>query len=68
MGYKYKDGYERKVKPKSFSLRIDTVDKLQEYDEINWSKVVQKLLDKYLAGLDQMEDNLKVGESKEGSE
>lgn len=65
MGYEYKDGYERKVKPKSFSLPIDLVDKLQEYEEINWSKVVTKLLNRYMNQLDQMEDVLKVGEAED---
>ena len=65
MGYEYKDGYKRNVKPKAFSLPIEMVDKLQEYEEINWSKVVTKLLSRYLAQLDQMEDVLKVGEKEE---
>jgi hypothetical protein len=65
MGYDYKDGYKRNVKPKAFSLPIEMVDKLQEYEEINWSKVVTKLLARYLDQLDQMEDVLKVGEAKD---
>jgi len=64
MGYEYKDGYERKVKPKAFSLPIELVDKLQSYEEINWSKVVTKLLKKYTDQLDQMEDVLRVGEKE----
>jgi len=58
MGYDYKDGYQRKVKPRGFSLSLDTFERLQKYDEINWSKVVDKLLSKYLDQIDQMESTI----------
>ena len=68
MGYKYKDGYQRNVKQRGFSLSIDVVDRMAKYDEINWSRVVSKLLSRYLDQLDQMEDVLIVGDQKEGPE
>ena len=60
MAVKHKNGYERRVKPRSFSLRLDTIEELEQYDEINWSRVVQKLLDNYLSQLDQMESTIKI--------
>ena len=65
MGYKYKDGYQRNVKQRGFSLSLDVVERMSKYDEINWSRVVSKLLSKYLDQLDRMEDILIVGESEE---
>jgi len=65
MGYKYKDGYQRNVKQRGFSLSLDVVERMSKYDEINWSRVVSKLLSKYLDQLDRMEDILIVGDQKE---
>jgi len=56
MSYEYKDGYKRKVKPRGFSLGLDTIERLQKYDEINWSKVVDKLLLKYLDQMEEMKE------------
>lgn len=71
MGYKYKDGYKRKYNPRSFSLGLDTIERLSKYEEVKWSRVVDKLLNSYLDQLDQLdqiENVLIVGESKEENE
>ena len=60
MSGKHKNGYKRNVKTRSFSLLLDTIEKLEKYEEINWSRVVQKLLDNYLSQLDQMESTIKI--------
>ena len=63
MGYKYKDGYKRKYNPRSFSLGLDTIERLSSYEEIKWSRVVDKLLNNYLDQLDQME-NIRIVDNK----